>query len=115
MGLITQAGPHLHDQVLDHVVLVTVATFAEPWKAHILRGRLEAEGIFAVVIHENHVGMMWPYAMALGEIKVQVIHDELPLAHDVERRCRAGEYRQELLELFGDLDDVACRIANRSR
>jgi hypothetical protein len=33
--------------------LVTIATFAAPWEAHILRGRLESEDIPAFVVDEN--------------------------------------------------------------
>ena len=46
-------------------------------EAHIFRLRLEAEGIFAVVAHEHHVWANWPYAMALGGVKVQVPPSEL--------------------------------------
>lgn len=89
-------------------MLVTVATFTEPWEAHIFRLRLEAEGMFAVVAHEHHVWANWPYAMALGGVKVQVPPSELERALAVERRCRAGDYRAELEAEFGQLDGDSC-------
>ena len=33
--------------------LVTITTCASPWDAHVLRGRLKAEGIPDFVVHEN--------------------------------------------------------------
>jgi len=89
-------------------VLTTVASFAEPWNAHILRGRLEAEGIFALVIHEHHVGMIWPWALALSGVKVQVFDDEWDAAVDIARRGLAGDYRHELEPEFGPLDPPRC-------
>ncbi|HEX2114187.1 MAG TPA: hypothetical protein VHM01_07255 [Alphaproteobacteria bacterium] len=61
-------------------VLVTAETFTEPWEAHLFCTRLQAEGLFAVVAHEHHVGMYWPYALALGGVKLQVLRS------DYERR-----------------------------
>ena len=94
-------------------MLVTVASFTEPWEAHLFRLRLESEGIPAVVAHEQHVWAMWPYAMALGGAKVQVPPDEAEKAREVERRCRAGDYRAELEVEMGPLDGVQCQIAAR--
>jgi hypothetical protein len=89
-------------------MLVTVANFTEAWEAHMFRLRLEAEGIPAVVSHEHHVGIYWPYALALGGAKVQVFHRDRDLARSVERRCRDGEFHNELLDVFGDVDDDRC-------
>ena len=89
-------------------MLTTVASFAEPWNAHILRGRLEAEGLFAVVVHEHHVGLNWPWALALSGAKVQVLDDEREAALDIARRGLAGDYRRELEPVFGPLDDPCC-------
>jgi hypothetical protein len=89
-------------------VLATVATFREPWRAHILRGRLEAEGLLALVIHENHISVNWPWASALGEIKVQVLNDDLPAAQNIQRRCQDGQYQKELEALFGELEELRC-------
>jgi hypothetical protein len=56
----------------DDTSLVTVASFREPWEAHIARGRLEAEDVPAFVTHEHHVTLDWPLSQALGGVKLQV-------------------------------------------
>jgi len=89
-------------------VLVTVANFTEAWEAHMFRLRLEAEGIPAVVSHEHHVAINWPYALALGGAKVQVFHLDRDMARSVERSCLTGDFHKELSEEFGDLDDDKC-------
>lgn len=89
-------------------MLVTVANFTEPWEAHMFRLRLEAEGVPAVVNHENHVGNYWPYALALGGAKVQVHQRDCDAARMIERRCIAGEFHRDLSEEFGDVDDNSC-------
>ena len=100
-------------------MLVTVASFTEPWEAHIFRSRLEAEGIRAIVAHEHHVWQNWPYALALGGVKVQVLQEARDEAIAVVDRCRTGEYQAELAAAFGGLDERGCprcgsaRIASR--
>jgi hypothetical protein len=64
-------------------MLTTVATFAYPWQAHLLRLRLEADGIPAFVAHEHQ-----PYATALGGIEVQVPEEFLD---DAEAIIALGE------------------------
>ena len=53
-------------------MLTTVASFREPWEAHMFRSRLAAEGVPAVLIHEYHIGNAWHYSTALGSVRVQV-------------------------------------------
>jgi hypothetical protein len=89
-------------------MLVTVANFTEAWEAHMFRLRLEAEGIPAVVHHDCHVGIYWPYALALGGAKVQVFDVDRNSARLVERRCLAGDFYSELSQELGDLDDDKC-------
>jgi len=89
-------------------VLVTVDRFTEPWEAHLLRMRLEAEDIPAFVTHEYHVWAMWPYALALGGAKVQVPIGMRDYALEIRQMCSEGYFRTLLEEMFGDLDDVHC-------
>ncbi len=89
-------------------MLVTVASFRDPWEAQLFRSRLEAEGIVALVAHQNHIGMNWAYSTALGGVKVQVPDAELAGVREVVARCRAGGFRDDLLAVFGDLDDPRC-------
>jgi len=89
-------------------VLATVATFTEPWEAHLFRLRLQAEGIPAVLANEHHVWAMWPYALALGGVRVMVPRDMVEEARQIESSCRSGEYRAVLASELGDLDDAEC-------
>jgi hypothetical protein len=89
-------------------VLVTVAAFTEPWEAHLLRGRLSAEGVFAVVNHEHHIGVDWPYALALGGVKVQVHRTDRDKALEIDRLCRTGELQAELAANDADFAAAPC-------
>lgn len=89
-------------------MLVTVASFREPWEAHLLRGRLQAEGILAFVSFDQHVGNKWFLSDALGGTKVQVSSDEIELAREVEADCRKGAFKKHLESQIGDLDDPRC-------
>jgi Putative prokaryotic signal transducing protein len=82
-------------------MLVTVANFTEPWEAHMFRTRLQAEDIFAVVVHDHHVGMETYLALGLGGAKVQVPRDDAAAARAIERNAIAGRYRSELDAVFG--------------
>ncbi len=73
-----------------------------------LRMRLEAEGVPAFVQHEFHIGNNWPWSTALGGVKVQVWHRLANDATEIARLCRLGGFRDELANLFGDIDDPRC-------
>jgi hypothetical protein len=89
-------------------MLTTVAKFRDPWEAHMLRMRLEAEGVPAFVAYEFHIGNNWLWSTALGGARVQV-WDRLAIdAFDVWQRCRDGEFRDHLVMEFGDIDDPRC-------
>jgi hypothetical protein len=81
-------------------MLVTVANFTEPWEAHMLRTRLQAEGILAFVAHDQHVANDWGIATGLGGAKVQVPSENAEAARAVEREAIAGRYRAELDAAF---------------
>lgn len=59
--------------------LVAVAACARPVEAHLIRCRLEAEGLEAFVADEHIVSVQWLYSAAVGGVKVQV------RARDLER------------------------------
>jgi uncharacterized C2H2 Zn-finger protein len=73
-------------------MMVTVSTHLEPTEAHIMRCRLEAEGIKAFVAHEHHVGLNWFMATALGGAKVQVAEADAEAARQVVEAVEKGEY-----------------------
>lgn len=80
----------------DPQTLETIAVFTHPWEAHIARGRLEAEGIDAYVIHENHIWAAWVLSNALGGVKLQVATEDVPRAREVLAAHLHGDYEQEL-------------------
>jgi len=82
--------------------LVTVQRFTEVWEAHILRARLEAEGLMASIADEHLVAMDWFYSMAIGGVRVQVPVCELRRALEVLAALQRGDY-----ELHDDADTAA--------
>ncbi len=65
-----------------------VASFREAYKAHILKGHMEAEGIPAVVNDEHVASINWLYSQAIGGVKVSVpdelYEDALQIIHNIE-------------------------------
>ncbi len=82
-------------------MLMTIASFREPWEAHLFRLRLEAEGMLAVIAHEHHIWMNWPFSTALGGVKVMVPAANVEAVRSVWHRCQAGDYEAELDQEFG--------------
>jgi len=86
--------------------LVTIATFGQAWEAHLAAGKLESEGIAAVIADENIVGTGGGlYTNMVGGIKLQVprVDRERALAALPKRvravevqcpRCRSTDTRQ---------------------
>lgn len=89
-------------------MLTTVAKFREPWEAHMLRGRLQAEGIPALVAFEFHVWQNWLYSNAIGGVHVLVPQELNADARAVEGRCRIGDFAADLEIMFGKLDRLHC-------
>lgn len=73
-------------------MLVTVSSHIDPTDAHIMRCRLEAEGIEAFVAHEHQVRMNWFQAMALGGAQVQVAESDAAAALAIVSGVSRGEY-----------------------
>lgn len=82
-------------------MLVTVARFLDPWEAHIVCGRLQADGILASVAFANHAIVNWPMAYALGGTAVQVPDDYVEQSLELLAAYNAGEL---------GLDDSAERL-----
>lgn len=73
------------------MALITVAAYREPHVAHLARLRLEAEGIPAFVLNENHVRLNWLYSNALGGVRVQVLQSHAEAAQQVLAADLSGE------------------------
>jgi hypothetical protein len=73
-------------------LLITVGRYLNPIEAHIVKGRLEAEGVLAYVQHEHHIWAKWTIAVALGHVKVQVRAEDVEACCAIIEKLRAGEY-----------------------
>lgn len=76
--------------------MVTIATYDFWPNAEIARGRLQAEGIDAVLADQHLVQTDWLYSIAVGGIKLQVA------ASDVENALNilAQDYSDQLSDQF---------------
>jgi hypothetical protein len=83
-------------------MLKTIATFTNPLEAHIVRGRLQAEGIESYVAHEHHIWANWFLSMALGGVKLQVRTEDVKRAGEILRHERAGDYEALVTETGDD-------------
>ena len=84
----------------------TVAAFTFPIEAYLAKGRLEAEGIPAWIVHENHVWANWMYSQALGGVKLQVLENNFEAAHLVLEKHLKGAYENDLNSEFPDIPDI---------
>lgn len=76
-------------------MLITIGRYLNPIEAHIVRGRMEAEGIPACVQHEHHIWAKWTISLALGYVKVQVREEDVEAAYAVLENIQSGEYALE--------------------
>lgn len=74
----------------DH--LVTVATYSQPYEAHLAQQRLQEAGIPAFIANEHTISINWLYSNALGGVQVLVPEDRAEEA----RRLLAEEPLGEL-------------------
>ena len=84
------------------VNLVTVATFWSAPEAHVVRSRLEAEGIRAYVMDELATGTTWGLLNDAGGIKVQVAEKDLGRALEVLADKESGGDEEDEDEEFED-------------
>ena len=101
-------------------MLITVTTTTDPIQAHIISGRLEAEGLQPSIAFEHHVRMNWFISNALGGIRVQVPPSQQEQALDVVSLINDRSYQQLLEQEEETRDDLACpacgsRDVRRSR
>lgn len=77
-------------------MLVTIASYLNPWEAEIVRARLEADGVPATLANHGHVSVNWQWSMALGGSKVQVPVECRAQALEIVAAYHAGELQAEL-------------------
>ncbi|MGI8892466.1 MAG: DUF2007 domain-containing protein [Bacteroidia bacterium] len=77
------------------MTLITLKTFDNAFEAHLLRSKLESEGIECYVFDENSVTLNPLYNITLGGIKVKIKKDDLEAAEkiieEVERTPVTGD------------------------
>ena len=69
---------------------VTIATFNELTEAHIMKGRLEAEGILCFLGDEHIVGAQPFYAVAVGGVKLKVTAQDAEEALAIMAKIQGG-------------------------
>ena len=82
-------------------MIATLAKFLDPWEAHVVRARLEADGIPATVAFANHAIANWPMSLALGGTVVQVPANFLAQSQQILANYHAGTLEDELNDAIG--------------
>ena len=75
--------------------LQTIASFTDALQAHIVKGKLESEGVHATVAHEHHVWANWMISNAIGGVKIQVPKAEVKIAKDILSDLESGKFEIE--------------------
>jgi hypothetical protein len=71
---------------------VTIARRTTAPEAHIVRARLESEGIPALVADEHLVTANWFLSNAIGGVRIQVPQSYIEHANEILKELEAGEY-----------------------
>ena len=89
--------------------LITIATCNELTEAHILKGRLEAEGILCFLGDEHIVGAQPFYAVAVGGIKLKVPENDVDEAKAILAGIQGGhaDYLLDEIELAPPMQEHA--------
>jgi hypothetical protein len=75
--------------------LVTLKTFDNPVQAHILKGRLESDGIESYIFDENIVILNPLYNNLIGGIKLKIRESDLPEATAIIEDIENTPYQSE--------------------
>lgn len=85
----------------DAPTWVTVANCEDAIEAHLLVGRLNAEGIETFIAHEHQIWADWTMSNALGGVKVQVHAHDVPQASELVAMHRRGDFALDESEYNG--------------
>lgn len=72
--------------------LVEIATVATPFEAHLLKGRLEAEGLTVIVADEHMIGANTALAYVIGGVRLLVRAPHAERARAVLAGIERGDY-----------------------
>ncbi len=90
--------------------LITIATFSHPIEAHILKTKLESEGIECFIADENTVTMNWLYSNAIGGVKLQVKKSHFKRAMAIIQEKHTNKLSQN--KLYKSNNDPHCPKCN---
>lgn len=88
--------------------LITLTTHLNALEAHIIKGRLEAEGVLTFSQFENHIWAYWSLAQALGGVRVMVRADSEQTASKIVNDIEDGLYSSLVTEEFGEEPFIEC-------
>lgn len=74
---------------------VILDRFLDPLEAHVVKARLDAEGIDATV-SDDQLSMAWPVAFVVGGTAVRVAEADLARARAILDAYRRGDYERDL-------------------
>lgn len=80
--------------------MVTLKTFDNLVDAHLLKTKLESEGVPCFLFDENIVALDPLYNMAVGGIKLKVAHKDIANASEILRQIEQAHYTNELNEVI---------------
>lgn len=86
--------------------LVTLRTFDNYVTAHIVRAKLETEGIQSVLIDENTVTIQWHIANAIGGIKLKVNEKDVSFANHILETTEQEAHAESQTVGFWDEEDI---------
>ncbi len=86
----------------------TIATCDNPLEAHIIRGRLEFEGMPTILAFDQHIWANWSFSLALGGVRLQVPSTYSEEAKEVLLEIRAGSFEQSLNQKFPKVKTMSC-------
>ena len=86
--------------------LTTLRTFDNYVTAHIIKAKLETEGIRCVLMDENTVTMQWHMAMAIGGIKLKVANADVARANHILETTEKEAYAESQTVGFWDDEDI---------
>ena len=86
--------------------LITLRTFDNYVTAHIVKAKLETEGIKCVLIDENTVTIQWHIASAIGGIKLKVAYVDVVHANHILEVTEQEAYADSQTVGFWDDEDI---------
>lgn len=93
--------------------LATIGTFSQSAEAHVLKTKLESEGIPAFVGDEHTVTMNWLYSNAIGGVRLQVRESDVEKALEI-LGLKGEELSLEVDELDDEDEEPHCPNCNSS-